>query len=153
MADGVDPVREYVRFVVRSRGWSNDPVSRCVQQPLSSGVNSVSEEQQENQPPAQQSSPTQEIAVNDADVHAVYANFCRVVSTPEELILDLGLNPNPYATGTVNVKVSQRVIMNYFSAKRMLSALATALGRHEQTFGTLETDVRKRVRTDDGTRA
>ncbi|MEO2033998.1 MAG: DUF3467 domain-containing protein [Planctomycetaceae bacterium] len=110
-------------------------------------------EQQENQPPAQQPAPTQEIAVNDTDVQAVYANFCRVVSTPEELILDLGLNPNPYATGTVNVKVSQRVIMNYYSAKRMLSALATALGRHEQTFGTLETDVRKRVRTDDGTGA
>lgn len=110
----------------------------------------MSDEQAESQPGAQASTSSQEIKVNDSDVQAVYANFCRVVSTPEELILDLGLNPNPYATGTVNVKVSQRVIMNYYSAKRMLSALATALGRHEQTFGTLETDVRKRVRTDDG---
>lgn len=110
----------------------------------------MSDEQRERQSSAEATTASQEIKVDDSDVQAVYANFCRVVSTPEELILDLGLNPNPYATGTVNVKVSQRVIMNYYSAKRMLSALATALGRHEQTFGTLETDVRKRVRTDDG---
>ena len=109
----------------------------------------MSEDRQENQAAGQTSQPKQEIALDDTDVHAVYANFCRVVSTPEELILDLGLNPNPYATGTVNVKVSQRIIMNYFSAKRLLSALATALARHEQTFGILETDVRKRVRSEE----
>lgn len=89
--------------------------------------------------------PVQEIVVDDSDVHASYANFCRVASTPEELILDLGLNPTPYATGTVDVKVRQRIIMNHVGAKRVLNALAAALSRHEQTFGPLETDVRKRV--------
>lgn len=99
----------------------------------------------------QQAAPsTQEIVVDDSTAHAGYANFCRVASTPEELILDLGLNPTPYATGQVEVKVSQRIIMNHFTAKRLLNALATALNRHEQTFGTLETDVRKRVRTVEG---
>ena len=44
---------------------------------------------------------TQEVVVNDNDAVAGYANFCRVSSTPEELILDLGLNPTPYATGKV----------------------------------------------------
>ena len=107
----------------------------------------MSEEKQEKRPAAQASQATQEIVVNDSNVHAGYANFCRVQSTPEELILDLGLNPTPYAPGTVAVNVNQRIIMNHFSAKRLLSALATALNRHEQTFGTLETDVRKRVRT------
>ena len=106
----------------------------------------MGKKQQGAQAEQQQPQATQEIVVDDSDVHAGYANFCRVASTPEELILDLGLNPNPYATGTVNVKVSQRIIMNHFSAKRLLSAVATALSRHEQTFGTLETDVRKRVR-------
>jgi hypothetical protein len=103
----------------------------------------MSEATQEKQAAEQ---ATQEIVVDDSNVHAGYANFCRVASTPEELILDLGLNPNPYATGKVNVKVSQRIIMNHFSAKRLLSAVATAVNRHEQTFGKLETDVRKRVR-------
>jgi len=106
----------------------------------------VSTKQQGEKAEQQQPQPKQEIVVDDSDVHAGYANFCRVASTPEELILDLGLNPNPYAAGTVRVKVSQRIIMSHFSAKRLLSAVATALNRHEQTFGKLETDVRKRVR-------
>ena len=87
----------------------------------------------------------QTITVDDAAVSAGYANFCRVSSTPEELILDLGLNPNPYAPGNQTVNVSQRIIMNHFTAKRLLSALSMALQRHEQAFGVLETDVRRRV--------
>lgn len=88
----------------------------------------------------------QEVVVSDANANAGYANFCRVSSTPEELILDLGLNPTPYATGKVEVKVTHRIILNHFTAKRLWSALSMALQRHEQAFGVLETDVRKRVR-------
>ena len=88
----------------------------------------------------------QTLVVDDSSVSAGYANFCRVSSTPEELILDLGLNPNPYATGEVTVPVGQRFIMNHFTAKRLLSALSMALQRHEQAFGVLETDVRRRVK-------
>ena len=94
-------------------------------------------------PAAQQ---TQEVVVNDATANAGYANFCRVSSTPEELILDLGLNPTPYATGKVDVNVTQRIILNHYTAKRLWSALSMALQRHEQAFGVLETDVRKRVK-------
>lgn len=86
------------------------------------------------------------ITVSDDTVEAHYANFCRVMSTPEELVLDLGLNPQPYATGPQTVNVSQRIILNHYTAKRLLSALSMALQRHEQAFGVLETDVRKRVR-------
>jgi hypothetical protein len=84
--------------------------------------------------------------VDDSSCTAGYANFCRVSSTAEEMILDLGLNPHPYATGEATVKVSQRIIMNHFTAKRLLSALGMALQRHEGAFGTVETDVRKRIR-------
>ena len=89
----------------------------------------------------------QSIEIDDSQIVAGYANFCRVSSTPEELILDLGLNPNPYAQGVTKIKTSQRIIMNHFTAKRLLHALNAALQRHEQAFGVLETDVRKRVRT------
>ena len=88
----------------------------------------------------------QTLIVDDSNVSAGYANFCRVSSTPEELILDLGLNPNPYAQGEIRVPVTQRIIMNHFTAKRLLQALNMALARHEQAFGVLETDVRRRVR-------
>ena len=70
-----------------------------------------------------------------------------VRSQVKELILDLGLNPQPYATGEVTVQVAQRIILNHYTAKRLLSALSMALQRHEQAFGVLETDVRKRVKT------
>ena len=36
--------------------------------------------------------------------------------------------------------------MNHYTAKRLLSALSMALQRHEQAFGVLETDVRRRVK-------
>ena len=88
----------------------------------------------------------QNLTVDDSKVSAGYANFCRVSSTPEELILDLGMNPNPYAQGNVTVHVGQRIIMNHYTAKRLLSALSMALQRHEQAFGVLETDVRRRVK-------
>lgn len=87
------------------------------------------------------------IRVEDETVGASYANFCRVSSTPEELILDLGLNPQPYATGEQVVQINQRIILNHYTAKRLVSALTMALQRHEQAFGVLETDVRKRVRS------
>ena len=86
------------------------------------------------------------ITLDDSEIIACYANFCRVSSTPEELILDMGLNPQPMARVDTTVKVKQRLIMNHYTAKRMLSALSMALQRHEQAFGVLETDVLKRVK-------
>ncbi len=87
------------------------------------------------------------ITVTDDNVTACYANFCRVASTPEELVLDLGLNPHPYSTGPTTIAVSQRIVLNHYTAKRLLAALSEALRRHEQAFGVLETDVRKRVKS------
>lgn len=92
------------------------------------------------QAPAQQ-----QVKVNDSNVAASYANFCRVSSTPEELILDLGLNPQPLDPNNTEISVGQRIILNHYTAKRLLSALSMALQRHEQAFGVLETDIRKRV--------
>jgi hypothetical protein len=86
------------------------------------------------------------IDVDDSRAIAGYANFCRVSSTPEELILDLGLNPRPMDPQLSRVDVSQRIIMNHYTAKRLLAALTVALQRHEGAFGVLETDIRKRVR-------
>jgi hypothetical protein len=88
----------------------------------------------------------QRITVDDSGVMAAYSNFCRVSSTPEELILDLGLNPTPFANGDITVPVTQRIIMNHITAKRMLGLLSATLQRHEQAFGVVETDVRRRVR-------
>ena len=85
------------------------------------------------------------VEVDDKNVVCLYANFCRVTGSPEELILDFGLNAQPFGVPTDPVEVKQRIVVNYFTAKRMLQALHLSVQRHEQTFGVLETDVQKRV--------
>lgn len=98
--------------------------------------------------PATAGDGQQQIQVQLDDSHATtcYANFCRVTGTPEEVVLDLGLNIQPFASANSTIPVTQRLIVNYFTAKRMLAALQMTVQRHEQAFGVLETDVQKRVR-------
>ena len=74
-----------------------------------------------------------------------YANFCRVTGTPEEMIIDFGLNPQPFNVPSQPVAICQRIVTNFYTAKRLWHALAVTLQRHESTFGVLETDVQKRV--------
>lgn len=85
------------------------------------------------------------IQVDDSKAYAAYANFCRVSGTPEELILDFGLNPQPFGVPTEPIPINHRLIVNYYTAKRMLQALHMTIQRQEATFGVLETDVQKRV--------
>lgn len=87
-----------------------------------------------------------QVEIDDSKVLALYANFCRVTGTPEELIIDFGLNPQPFGVPTHPIPVTQRIITNFYTAKRMLHALSLTIQRHEATFGVLETDVQKRVR-------
>ncbi len=93
-------------------------------------------------PPEQQRT---QIEVDDSNILATYANFCRVSGTPEELIIDFGLNAHPMGPPAGPLPVTQRVIVNYFTAKRLLATLHMSLQRHEAVFGVLETDVQKRV--------
>lgn len=97
------------------------------------------------QPPQAQAQRIQ-VQIDDAKALASYANFCRVTGTPEELIIDFGLNPQPVGLPTQPIVITQRIITNFFTAKRMLHALQLTVQRHEATFGVLETDIQKRVR-------
>jgi hypothetical protein len=98
--------------------------------------------QSQQNPPVQQ---TTEVVVDDSATLPTYANFCRVTATPEEIILDFGLNTQPFATGRQDVKASQRIVMNAYTTKRLLTAISMTIQRHEQTFGSIELDVRRRV--------
>ncbi len=93
-------------------------------------------------PPAE--APRQ-IQVDDTKALACYANFCRVTGTPEELIIDFALNPQPMGIPEGAIHITQRIVVNFFTAKRLLAALGMSVQRHEQAFGNLETDVQKRV--------
>lgn len=89
----------------------------------------------------------QAIEADDSQVIAAYTNFCRVTGTPEELIVDFGLNTQGGAVPTHPIKLTQRAVMNFYTAKRLLGALQMAVARHEQAFGVLETNIQKRIST------
>ncbi len=96
-------------------------------------------------PAAQEGKQRRKVEIDDSQASGFYANFCRVTGTPEELIVDFGLNPQPFNVSDDPVLVNQRIVLNYFTAKRLLHALSLSVQRHEQAFGVLETDVQKRV--------
>ena len=98
-------------------------------------------------PAAQEQAPAvqAEIVLIEKDAHIAYSNFARVTSTAEEVIIDFCLNPNPFHTGRQEIGVSQRLIMNFYTAKRLFSAMGMTLQRHEQTFGPIELDIRRRA--------
>lgn len=95
---------------------------------------------------SQQRQTQQQVQVNDANALACYANFCRVTGSPEELIIDFGLNPQPVGVPKEPIDVKQRIIVNFYTAKRLLAALQMSVQRHESVFGVLETDIQKRLR-------
>jgi hypothetical protein len=105
------------------------------------------EEPQAAAPQQQQQRMQQQVEVDDTHLISAYANFCRVTGSPEELIVDFALNPQPIGMPTKPIKIDQRIVMNYFTAKRLLAALSMSVQRHEAVFGVLETDIQKRVRT------
>lgn len=87
------------------------------------------------------------VSIDETQMQSSYANFCRVTGTPEELLVDFGMNAQPTGgQGAEQVNLNQRVVLNFYTAKRLLAALNMAVQRHESIFGELETNVQKRVR-------
>src|SRR4051795_10791445 len=109
--------------------------------PFGLGETPAGEARQQQQQPMQ-------IPVDTSDMAALYANFFRVTGTPEEIVLDFGLNTQQMTpAGTPEaVRLNQRLVMSFYTAKRLLNALQWAVSRYEGNFGVLETDFQKRLR-------
>jgi hypothetical protein len=82
-----------------------------------------------------------------SQLSTVYTNFCRVSVTPEELALDFGLNTQMSPNPTEAIKLSHRVVMNFYTAKRLMNALLGVVSQYENTYGVLELDFQRRART------
>jgi hypothetical protein len=91
-----------------------------------------------------------QFSVDTTALSTVYANFCRVTGTPEELVLDFGLNTQMTPVPAEPIKLTHRLVMNFYTAKRLLGALHMAVQQHENSYGILETDIQKRLRTNPG---
>jgi hypothetical protein len=73
-----------------------------------------------------------------------YVNFCRVTGTPEEVIIDLGLQTAEDASHDA-WEALQRVTLDFYTTKRLVFALQSTFAQYEATFGVVETNVDKRL--------
>ena len=93
-----------------------------------------------------QQAPQQQFMTDASAITTIYTNSCRCSVTPEELVLDFGLNTQMQPTPNEPVKLTHRIVMNFFTAKRLLGLLANVVQQHENTFGALELDFQRRMR-------
>lgn len=96
---------------------------------------------------AENENQRRQIEVDESNVQTCYANFCRVTGSPEELIIDYGMNSQPIGSGDVPVQINQKIVLNFYTAKRLLQALHVSVARHENVFGHIETDIQKRMKS------
>jgi len=90
-----------------------------------------------------------DLRINQSGAETTYVNSFKHHPTPEEFMLDLGVNrlePTGDADRPVEVQftVSTRLVMNYHTAKRLTAAMADVVRRYESRFGPIEIDARKR---------
>src|SRR4051794_7932705 len=106
---------------------------------------------EETRPTGTEAAPTgaalPQFPTDSAGLSTIYTNFCRVSVTPEELVLDFGLNTQISPTPTEPIKLSHRVVMNFYTAKRLMNALLGVVSQHENTYGVIELDFQRRART------
>ena len=88
--------------------------------------------------------PPEGFTLDLARLNTRYVNFCRVISTAEEVILDLGMHSIERGTEPICV-AGQRISLGMYTATRLLGALQSALEQYEAAFGVLEPDIEKRL--------
>ena len=81
-----------------------------------------------------------QVLLDERELKTIYSNAYRIHTSAEEVVLDLGFNmpnPNPQQGGQAQLlfKVTDRVIMSYPSAKKLLMSLTQLVKRYEQQFG------------------
>jgi len=92
---------------------------------------------QDNTPPA----------IDIQNLKTTYANVCRIVSTPAEIIVDYGLNANFFGSGPQEpLKLETRIVMSPDGAKRLAQYLVSTIQQYEAKYGVIELDLAKRVR-------
>jgi hypothetical protein len=96
------------------------------------------------------------LRMDERNMATNYSNAFRTNGTAEEVMLDFGINLINPATGPerqpeIVFQINQRVVMNYYSAKRLAITLSQLIRRHEDQFGELVLDVAKRRQDGGGT--
>ena len=85
-------------------------------------------------------------SIDTSNLSSHYANVCRIAQTPNEVIIDFGLNPNFFGQILDEpLKLEQRIILSHDAAKRLCLHLTATIQNFEAKYGTIELDVAKRL--------
>jgi hypothetical protein len=96
-------------------------------------------ESKSNGPEPTQPSREQAIRWYDSGIKNSYANACNVSSTREEIVLNFGLNQAwERSQQDVKVQLTNRIILNPHTAKRVALLLGAVVQQYEKQFGALE---------------
>lgn len=82
-----------------------------------------------------------QLRIEESRMHTSYANTIRTSTTPEEVVLDFGINmpvPTPDNRPMLVFDVSSRVVMNWRGAKRLAATLVQAVQQYEAVNGTID---------------
>jgi hypothetical protein len=91
--------------------------------------------------------PTQSPPVDASGLKTTYANVCRIAQTPNEVIVDFGMNPNFFGSILDEpLKLDNRIILSHDAAKRLCLHLTATIQNYESRYGTIELDVTKRLK-------
>ena len=96
-------------------------------------------------PPKDTAAAATRPAVNwdDSAMRTSYANVVNASSTREEVMLFFGQNLtwNPAEAREFNIRLSDRIVLNPYAAKRLWTLLGALLREYEARFGALNIDV------------
>jgi hypothetical protein len=79
---------------------------------------------------------------DDSHMSTSYANVVNAASTREEVTLFFGTNQtwNPVGAQSFQVRLSDRIVLSPFAAKRLWVLLGAVLNEYEKRFGALHID-------------
>ena len=90
---------------------------------------------------------TVSVEIDATTMRTTYTNFFRITGNPDEVVLDLGFYSQVQTkNGNEPAKLTERLIMNFLTAKKLRDALKTVVARHEDAFGEIELDPSKSVK-------
>jgi hypothetical protein len=88
---------------------------------------------------------------DDSEVTNSYANVCNVLSSREEVVLVFGVNKAwEKGAADIQVKLSNRIILSPFAAKRLSLLLENVLKQYETRFGVMHLELPRQT---EGTRS
>ena len=90
----------------------------------------------------QRTGATPKVKWDDTGMKTSYANVCNVASTREEVTILFGTHQNWHSgQSEIGVRLSDRIILSPFAAKRLALLLQNVAGQYEKRFGSLGIEV------------